>query len=137
MKASLSVVALIAAVASCPANAEDARAIAEQGNQKWLQAYNAGDAEALTGLYSKDAILLPQGVAEPLVGEANIRKFFDDAVKQPLAKLSFPVTEAKMVGPDTLFDAGTWTADVPGANGGAPTTNSSTNSWWCPAETRL
>lgn len=131
MKTSLSVVGLIAAVASCPAYAEDARAIAEQGNQKWLQAYNAGDAEALTGLYSKDAILAPQGVAEPLVGEASICKFADGAVKQRLANTSLTVTEAKMVSPDTLFDAGTWTADVTGANGHAPTHVSGTflNIW--------
>jgi uncharacterized protein (TIGR02246 family) len=118
MKLPLSAIALIIAF-SGPTFAQDAKSIAEQGNQKWIEAYNAGDAAALTALYSKDAALLPQGVAEPLIGQAIIRKFFDDAVKQRVAKLSLPVTEAKMAGPDTLFDAGTWSGDVPAANGNA------------------
>jgi uncharacterized protein (TIGR02246 family) len=131
MKASLSVVTLILAVAGCPAYAEDARSIAERGNQQWLQAYNAGDAEALTRLYSKDAVLLPQGVTEPLVGETSIRKFYEGAVKKRIANTSLPVTEARMISPDTLFDTGAWTADVPDANGGAPTHVSGTylNVW--------
>jgi uncharacterized protein (TIGR02246 family) len=113
---SLSAIAVVIAVAG-PAFAQDAKSIAEQGNQKWIHAYAAGDSAALTALYAKDAVLLPQGVAEPLIGEANIRKFYEDSVKQRLTNVSFPVTEAKMVGADTMFDLGTWTADAPGENG--------------------
>jgi len=118
MRLPLSAIALIIAF-SGPTFAQDAKSIAEQGNQKWIQAYNAGDAAALTALYSRDAALLPQGVAQPLIGPATIRKFFDDAVKQRLVKMSLPVTEARMVGPDTLLDVGTWGGDVPAANGNA------------------
>jgi uncharacterized protein (TIGR02246 family) len=118
---SLPTIALVIAVAG-PAFAQDAKSIAEQGNQKWIQAYAAGDAAALATLYTKDAVLLPQGVAKPLIGEANIRKFYEDSVKQRLTNVSLPVTEAKMVGTDTMFDLGTWTADAPGENG-RPTTH--------------
>jgi uncharacterized protein (TIGR02246 family) len=106
--------------------AEDAKSIAAQGNQKWIHAYDSGDAAALTALYAKDATLLPQGVAQPLNGESSIRKFFDEAVKQRVINMTLPVTDAKMVGQDTLFDAGTWTAEVPGQNGAAATPVSGT-----------
>jgi uncharacterized protein (TIGR02246 family) len=118
---SLSTIALVIAVAG-PAFAQDAKSIAEQGNQKWIQAYAAGDAAALTALYAKDAVLLPQGVAEPMTGEANIRKFYEDSVKQRLTNVFLPVTEAKMIGADTMFDLGTWAADAPRENG-RPTTH--------------
>jgi len=57
-------------------------------DQKWLQAYNAGDAAAYTALYTKDAALLPSGVAQPLIGEISIRKFYDEFVKQRAPNLS-------------------------------------------------
>jgi ketosteroid isomerase-like protein len=84
-----------------------------------------GNSAALTALYSKDATLLPQGVAEPLMGE-SISKYFDSAVKQRLVKLALPVAEAKMISSDSLFDAGTWTAEVPGEKGAAATPLSGT-----------
>ena len=58
----------------------------------------------LTSLYAKDAILLPQGVAEPVTGEADIRKFFDAMAAGPKLD-NFTVTEAEanMVDPKTIF----------------------------------
>jgi ketosteroid isomerase-like protein len=46
--------------------------------------YNKGDAAAMTALYTSDAALLPQGSDQPIIGEANIRKFFDDWFNQRL-----------------------------------------------------
>jgi uncharacterized protein (TIGR02246 family) len=109
----LTTVGLLYALAA-PAFAQDAKSIGEQQNQKWLQAYNAGDAAALTALYTKDAALLPQAITKPLIGEANIRKYFDDLVKDRVINLSVSITEAKMLSPDALFIVGTWTALVSG-----------------------
>ena len=113
----LTTIALICALAA-PAFAQDAKSIAEREIQKWLQAYNAGDAGALTALYTKDASLLPHGTATPLIGETDIRKYFDDFVKQRVLNLSDLVTEAKMLTPDIMFITGTWHADAPVENGG-------------------
>ena len=118
MRLSLAAVTLFAALAGS-AFAQNAKSIAEQGNQKWVKAYNASDASALTMLYAKDAILLPPGIPEPLRGHAGIEKFFDGMVKQHVDKFVLLVTEARMIGPDTLYDAGPWSGDVPGANGAA------------------
>jgi uncharacterized protein (TIGR02246 family) len=101
--------------------AQDARTIAEQITQTWAQTVNAGDAAALTALYTKDAALLPPGIATPLIGETRIRKYYDDFVKNTRRgrSVSVLVTESKMLSPDSVFMVGTWSADAPGENGGA------------------
>jgi DNA-binding winged helix-turn-helix (wHTH) protein/ketosteroid isomerase-like protein len=104
-----------------PAFVQDARTIAEQITDKWEQAVNAGDAAALTALYTKDAALLPHGVATPQIGEISIRRYFDDFVKITRCNLLLLVTESKMLNPDGVFMVGTWSADVSGKNGGAST----------------
>jgi DNA-binding winged helix-turn-helix (wHTH) protein len=67
---------------AAPAFALDARGIAEQITQKWAQAVSAGDSAALTALYTKDAALLPHGIATPQIGESSIRKYYDGFVRK-------------------------------------------------------
>jgi ketosteroid isomerase-like protein len=76
------------------------------------QAVNAGDAAVLTALYTKDAALLPDGIATPQIGEISIRRYFDDFVKITRRNLSLLVTESKMLSPDGVFMVGTWSAEV-------------------------
>jgi uncharacterized protein (TIGR02246 family) len=101
--------------------ADDAKSIAEGVVAKWGEIYNKGDAAAMTALYTTDAALLPQGSDQPIVGQSDIRKFFDDWLKQRLENASIPVTEAKMIDQKTLWAAGTWSGDIPGQNGGSST----------------
>src|SRR5690242_8652773 len=122
MKTTLTAIALAIAVVAPAVAADDAMSIAKQLSQNYIQATNKGDAADLTSLYAKDAILLPQGVAEPIVGEANIRKFFDGDVAGPKPdKFTLTVAEATMIDSKTMFVAGTWGGEVPGQNGGAST----------------
>jgi uncharacterized protein (TIGR02246 family) len=118
MKKSLSAVVLVLALAT-PAFAQNAGAIADEWNQKWLQAYNKGDAAALTALYTKDAVLVRPKAAEPIVGEANIRKHYDQEVQNRAKNLTITSTETQMFDPNTVIDAGTWSGDIPGEKGGA------------------
>jgi uncharacterized protein (TIGR02246 family) len=129
---------------AAPAFAHDARMIAEQITQKWVQAVNAGDAAALAALYTKDAALLPPGIATPQIGETSIRKYFDDFIKIARCNLSLLVTESKMLSPDSVFMVGSWSADVLGKSGGAGTHLTGTYSsifvregsdWRCRADT--
>jgi uncharacterized protein (TIGR02246 family) len=115
MKRTLTALALSLAFVA-PAFADDAMSISKQINDKWLEAYNKGDAATLVALYTSDAILMPQGSAQPVIGEVNIRKFFDGWLQQKLDNGSIPITEAKMLDPNTLFTAGTWSAEVPATN---------------------
>ncbi len=97
---------------SAPAFAQDARTIAEEITQKWAQAVNAGDAAALTALYTTNAALLPHGIATPQIGETSIRKYYDDFIKISRRNLSLLVTESKMLSSHSVFMVGTWSADV-------------------------
>jgi ketosteroid isomerase-like protein len=118
--------------------------IAEQITRNWKQEVNAGDAAAVTALYTKDAALLPHGIATPQIGEISIRRYFDDFVKITRRNLSLLVTESKMLSADGVFMVGTWSADVAGKNGSADTRVCGTYSsifvregsdWRCRADT--
>ena len=118
----LAVAASLTAIVIAPSfAADDAKSIAERAFAKWEEMYNKGDAAAMTALYTSDAALLPQGSDQPIIGQANIRKFFDDWLKHRLENVSIPVVEAKMIDQKTLWAAGTWAGDVPGQNGGSST----------------
>jgi ketosteroid isomerase-like protein len=122
MKTTLAAIALAIAAIGPAVAADDAMSIAKQLGQDYVQATKKGDAANLTSLYAKDAILLPQGVAEPVVGEANIRKFFEVYVAGPKPdNFTLTVAEATMINSRTMFVAGTWGGEVPGQNGGAST----------------
>src|SRR5262245_62967138 len=102
MKKMLYVLALTFAVVA-PAFADDAKTIAQRLNDKWLEAFNKKDAAALTDLYTADAVLLPQGVDQPIIGTENIRKFMDQMTKDKLENMVLPVTQANMLSPSSLY----------------------------------
>jgi uncharacterized protein (TIGR02246 family) len=97
-----------------PAFADDAKTVAQRLDDKWLEAFNNKDAAALTALYTADAVLLPQGTDQPIIGADNIRKFMDQMVTQKLENMVLPVTQANMIDPKSLYQAGTWAADSAG-----------------------
>ena len=113
MKRTLCVLALTFAVVA-PAFADDAKTIAQRVGEKWIEAFNKKDAAALTALYTADAVLLPQGTDQPIIGADNIRKFMDEMVKQKLENMVLPVAQANMLDPKSLYLAGTWAADAGG-----------------------
>jgi ketosteroid isomerase-like protein len=59
----------------------DVRAEAEKMDQAWQKAYNAGDAAALTALYTKDAKVMAPG-AEAASGTKAIQAMFTADVDQ-------------------------------------------------------
>ena len=118
-KTSLSMCALTIALI-VPAFAQDARPIADAANAKWLQVYSKGDAAGLTALYTKDAVVILPTAAEPIVGAVNIHKMFDTDLAHPIMGLVIKSSESKMLDPNTIIDAGTWSGDVPGEKGAAP-----------------
>ena len=113
-------IALLLAIAT-PALAQDAKSIAEKGSAQWLEAYNKGDAAALTALYTSDAALMPDSVAKPIIGEAAIRKFFDGWLQQRLSNGSILLVEARPIDASHIWATGTWSGDIPGQNGGPAT----------------
>ena len=79
------VVGLVAMALALPlpafAQSADLRAEAEKMDQAWQKAYNAGDAAALTALYTKDAKVMAPG-AEAVSGTKAIQALFEADVAQ-------------------------------------------------------
>jgi ketosteroid isomerase-like protein len=101
----------LALVVPLPAFAQAAsgnlRSQAEKMARAWEKAHNAGDAAALTALYTSDAKLAPPG-AEPAVGSKAIQKFFAKDLAQGV-KVALTTSETMEFG-DHGFDTGTWVA---------------------------
>jgi uncharacterized protein (TIGR02246 family) len=91
---------------------DDAKTIAQRLDDQWIAAYNKNEADALTNLYTTDAVLLPQGSPQPIMRANNIHKFMSDMLKQKLEHMVLPVAEANMLDPKSLYQAGTWEADA-------------------------
>ncbi len=70
----LAVSALFGVAAFAAGEPPDVAAI-HAADQAWLKAYNAGDANAVAGLYDENAILMPPG-APAVHGRAAIHTFF-------------------------------------------------------------
>lgn len=76
----------------------------EQLVDPWFEAYNAGDAAALAGLYTADAIRYPSDAA-PVSGRAAIRSAFEKELA------SFSETQ-ETGGPEELHVFGDWIVEV-------------------------
>jgi len=92
------VVGLVAMALALPlpalAQGADVRAEAEKMDQAWQKAYNAGDAAALTALYTKDAKVMAPG-AEAASGTKAIQALFEADVAQ---KAKNTLTQEDVVG---------------------------------------
>src|ERR1700733_6019453 len=96
MNKTLCVLVLTFAVVA-PALADDPKTIAQRLDDKWIEAFNKKDAAALTALYTADAVLLPQGKDQPIIGASNIRNFMDEMIKEKLENMVLPVAQANML----------------------------------------
>ena len=61
----------------CGACGDDAKKIAQDLTDKWVAAYNTGDAKAIAALYTKDALFSNAGAKDFMKGQ--------DAIEQNLA----------------------------------------------------
>ena len=105
MQISASAIALMIAF-TVPAIAQDAKSIADAMDAKWIQAFNKGDAAALTALYTKNFVLIRGTTAEPVVGTDNIRKYYDGEVAHQLQSVTLKQTETRALGPNTILMLG-------------------------------
>ncbi len=97
----------LALAAPRPALAQDARAQIAKMDQAWQTAYNAGDAAALTALYTSDAKLLAPG-GEPASGSAAIKAFFTKDIAGG-AKNTLTLGDVTAFG-DYALETGGWVA---------------------------
>lgn len=88
---------VISAIAACaaPAPATDSSELAAT-TEAWLSAFNAGDLDALTGLYAADAMLLPPNAAMER-GSTAVRSAFEEMVAAKL-QAGFEILEVAVSG---------------------------------------
>ncbi len=89
------------------ASGADLRAEIAKMDRAWEKAYNAGDAAALTALYTKDAKVMPPG-AKAVSGTSAIKAHFAADVAQGVKNT---LTQADVVGfGDYALETGTFVA---------------------------
>lgn len=88
----------------------DLRAQIERIDRAWEKAYNAGDAAAITALYTKDAKVMPPG-AEAVSGTSAIQKLFAADVAHGVKNT---LTQGDVVGfGDYALETGSYVATSP------------------------
>lgn len=87
-----------------------------QGNARWNDAFNRGDAAAVAELYTPDAQLLPPNKT-PATGAAAIRRFFAGLIEGGYGDHAIETIEVSEAG-DIGFQTGRWSAKGPAQDGG-------------------
>ena len=83
----------------------------EAGEQKWLKAFNGGDASGVAACYQQDARLMPPN-SEIVEGRAGIEAFTKEFV-QTGAQLSFKLLTVHE-SPDACTAVGQYEMEIPG-----------------------
>src|SRR5829696_7497543 len=100
---------LIAGIA--PGLAQD-KAMFQQLDDKWAEAFNAGDAAAVAAMYTEDAHMLPPGM-EMMQGRDSIQKVFQGDMAQ-LSDIKLTAVDVEMLGDSAVREIGTFTAKTKG-----------------------
>ncbi len=98
---------LASPIAASAQTGGDVRAEVTKMDKAWEKAYNAGDAAALSALYTKDAKVMAPG-AEPVSGTSAIRAAFAEDMKHG-AKNELTVEDVTGFG-DYALSNGKWVA---------------------------
>ena len=120
MKARWHLAVLIAvAMLTPPALAQDLRSTIEAGNTAFNQAFNKGDAAAVTKLYTSDAKLLPP--ADKIVsGDKEILAFWRSLIDAGITDHKIETVQVEEAG-NTAIVAGKWQAMGKNSQGKAAT----------------
>jgi uncharacterized protein (TIGR02246 family) len=106
------IVSAICLCLSAPAMAQD-KATIQSLNDKFAQAFNAGDAAAVAALYTEDALILPPG-GEMMKGKGAIQAFWKGATEQ-LGNGKLTTVDVKPLGNEAAREIGTFTFQTKGA----------------------
>ena len=97
---------------SAPAMAQD-KATIQKLNDRFAQAFNAGDGAAVAALYTEDAVILPPG-GEMMKGRNAIQTFWTGATKQ-LGDGKLTTVEVKPLGSEAAREIGTFSFRTKGS----------------------
>jgi uncharacterized protein (TIGR02246 family) len=145
------IVALLVSIAACEQQqAEEAGTTEETADvdpaaveddirtsaDRFEQAMLAGDVEAITALYTDDAVVMPQGMPR-MEGTEAIRSGFQEMISmgQPTAFSLDPQTIVVSESGDMAYDIGTFSISGPGPDGTSMTDTGKYVVIWKPTET--
>jgi uncharacterized protein (TIGR02246 family) len=96
--------------------ADDLGADMEAVNARWNAAFNAGNAQALPAMYTKDAVVLPPGAKPVTGGPEAIAQFWEGIMKLGVKEHTFTIVSAHSDGKFAYQNA-RWTANLVKATG--------------------
>jgi uncharacterized protein (TIGR02246 family) len=102
-----------------PVAAEDVRAAIEQTNARVVEAFKAGDAAAIAGMYTEDAKMLPPDATE-VAGRDAIQKFWQSWLDDGLKNLTLEAEEVE-ADSDLAYEIGNFSMQAPAENDGMAT----------------
>jgi len=105
-------VAALFALAASPGIAQTASGEIEKANQRFMDAFNSGDAATVGRLYTEQAVALPPE-AEMIEGREAIQKFWQDAIDHGIRNLSLRSVRVDEYGGDTAREIGRFSLDAP------------------------
>ena len=105
----MAAILLLAVIALCGCSPvpEDVSEEITEANNRFMVAFNSGDAELLAGNYSDDGKLLPPN-GDEIVGKENIRDFWQGAMDMGISKAELVTVEATGYG-NTAVEEGRYT----------------------------
>jgi uncharacterized protein (TIGR02246 family) len=112
MKAILLIVPLLGLTMS--AHAADLKSQIDVANQKWIVAYNKGDAAAVAALYTEHAAVLPPG-HDLVRGHEAIQTFFNGAIQSGFKVTALHSMSVEQYG-DAAREIGSVSGQMPDAN---------------------
>jgi ketosteroid isomerase-like protein len=110
MMRKLALAAAAVVVSTSLAWADDIRAVMEQANKRWLDAFNTPNVSAFPPQYTDDAVLIPQEAMGPIKGPQAIAEWWEGGIKGGFKNHTFQVLEAKEFG-NMAYQLSSWTVD--------------------------
>ena len=114
---------LVPAWAACSSESVDPaaiRAAIDSHRRDYMQVYTAGDVERTIGLYTADAVLMPQ-FQPALVGHDAIRRYLRQMFDQVQIKLTLSSEEITIVDAGFAYDRGRYSTTAQPKRGGSAT----------------
>ena len=108
-------VVFLLAIVSCAQPPVDIRAEVEAVNEKWMAAFNGGDAAGVAALYTEDGHSLPPNT-EKVDGREAIQSFLQDGIDVGYKDIVIETVEAEVSG-DTAYEMGKYTITLESAEG--------------------
>ena len=99
-----------------PANSADIRTVIADNNQRWNDAFNSGNADAVAALYTQDATVLPH-THDVITGVENIRSFWRSVMDAGFRDHTIEIIDAYVKG-DLAYETARWMATGPSEGGG-------------------